>query len=527
MPRTRLFTLSRRALARARAALPGATLAERAVTRRAALLMTTGMALAACAPKRPPEQPASDAGQTVVVGAGVSGLLVAWRLASAGRDVALYESSGRAGGRMFTQRDFTHEGQFCELGGELVDTNHDRLIGLCNELGLPLQRLRAEDDVATDLYDFGGKVYSTRDLLDHEAQTGAFIPVAARIAADQADLLDSDDNWTPRALELDALPLSTYLDSLRPTAPAWVIDFLAVAYQGEYGLPTSRQSSLNLVDYIGTDVSSPFAVFGDSDEAMRIAGGSSTLPDTLLARLEEPALAQRASIHYRHALTAIRRDAMGFRLDFATPAGVRAVRSSRVVFALPFTRLREVEGLGGLGFSAGKMQAINELGYGANAKLMVATKARPWRDAALFRLNTPSTGSVYSDRGFQQIWDTSAGQPGEGGVLTNFMGAEATEADETMALERLQAGLRGLSPRLADTLTPETRASFFWPRHPHTLASYSAARPGQYTGLFEHAAATELEGACFFAGEHASVDGYGFMNGAVDAGERVATEILA
>jgi monoamine oxidase len=87
---------------------------------------------------------------------------------------------------MFTLRDFTPEGQFCELGGELVDSGHTDLIKLCEELGVGIQRLRPEGDAASDIYDVGGKPRLAGDLLDPTAQTGAFIPVAARIAADQA-----------------------------------------------------------------------------------------------------------------------------------------------------------------------------------------------------------------------------------------------------------------------------------------------------------------------------------------------------
>ncbi|MFO1187508.1 MAG: hypothetical protein U1E87_08700 [Alphaproteobacteria bacterium] len=43
--------------------------------------------------------------------------------------------------------------------------------------------------------------------------------------------------------------------------------------------------SLNLVDFIGTETAGEFEVFGESDEAFRIEGGSSALPDALLARL--------------------------------------------------------------------------------------------------------------------------------------------------------------------------------------------------------------------------------------------------
>lgn len=381
--------------------------------------------------------------------------------------------------------------------------------------------------MASDVYDFRGQTHTVGDLIDPQSGTGAFLPIATRIAFDQQALLDADGAWTARALELDALPLSQYLASLRGSADDWVIDFLDSAYQGEFGLPTNQQSSLNLVDYIATDAGAPFSVFGESDEAHRIAGGSATLPETLTARLAAPDLARAARIFLRHELARISRDGEGFTLEFRSPEGPIVAEASRVVLALPFTRLRTIDGVGGLGLSADKMRAINELGYGANAKLMVATNSRPWRDAAILDLNAPLTGSIYSDRGFQQIWDTSVAQEGAGGVITNFLSDEAAKGEEAEALATLESGLRALAPKLAAALTPDTRASFFWPRHPHTLGSYSAARVGQYTGLFEHAASSAFGGVLQFAGEHTSVDGYGFMNGAVDAGERVTRDLLA
>jgi monoamine oxidase len=523
MARTQLFSRIRRAIIRARAALPHAPPpAPRAISRRAALIL---LAAAACTPK---QQSAPTASETVgIIGGGTSGLVVAWRLANAGIASAIYDSSGRTGGRMFTQRNFTPEGQFCELGGELVDSNHAALIRLCGELGLPLQRLHPEGSFASDLYDIGGKQYLEGDLLDPAGQTGAFLAVAARIATDQAALLDANDNWTPRAHELDALPLSDYLKSLVPSTERWVIDLLAIAYHGEYGIPVEQQSSLNLVDLIGADADEQFAMFGDSDESHRIQGGSSTLPEALTARLSAPPLADRASINLRHELVEIIRDAAGFRLVFKTETGSTLERTfERLVLALPFTRLREVKGLGGLGLSAEKMRAINELGYGANSKLMVGTSSRPW-NGSLLGLNAPLTGTIYSDKGFQIVWDTSAAQEGLGGILTNFLTGAPALSEESAVLATLEKTLRDLSPELANALTPEVRASFFWPNHPHTKASYAGAKIGQYTDFFEYAARTELNGRLFFAGEHTSLVSAGFMNGAVDAGERVAKEMLA
>jgi monoamine oxidase len=172
------------------------------------------------------------------------------------------------------------------------------------------------------------------------------------------------------------------------------------------------------------------------------------------------------------------------------------------------------------------MKAINELGYGANSKLMVATSSRPWT-GSLLGFNSPLTGTIYSDRGFYVAWDTSAGQEGQGGILTNFITGAAALSEESAVLATFEKGLQSLSPDLAGVLTPKVRASFFWPNHPHTKASYAGCLAGQYTGMLEHAAAAELGGKVIFAGEHTSANFVGFMNGAVEAGERAAKELLA
>lgn len=524
MARTPLFASLARLIADARRSLPeGVAAGQRAISRRAAIVMMT--AAAACSAEQQKIDP-SDPAIVAIVGGGVSGLVAAWRLANAGIPCEVFEASGRFGGRMYTLRDFTPEGQFCELGGEFISESHTALITLCRELGVAVQQLGVTGERVGDIYDVRG-VRLGEDLIDPVTSTGAFVPVAVRIAADQAALLDEAGNWTQRARDLDALPLSAYLASLASSTEQWVIDLLALAYQCEFGIPVEQQSSLNLVDAIGIDTALPFAPFGARGGLVRITGGSSSLPEALAGRLMASPMSDRVSLHLRHELSSLRREGDGLRLTFENEGKPPVIRTfRRVVMALPFTRLREVKGLGGLGLPADKMKVINEQGYGANAKLMIGTSSRPWT-RTLPDLHAPMTGSLYSDRGFQRVWESSVGQPGEGGVLTNYLAGAPARSEEATALATLQRGLRALSPDMADALEPRVRASLFWPNHPHTRASYSAALAGQYTTFREIAARAELGGNLVFAGEHASVEWAGSMNGAVDAGEHAARELLA
>jgi monoamine oxidase len=473
--------------------------------------------LAACTPKA-----ASSAATApvVIVGAGTAGLTAAYRLQQAGVPAQLYEASNRAGGRMFTKRDGFPDGLFCELGGELVDSDHVQLIALATELGVPIQPL-LEGDPGEDLFFFGGKIRTVKDMLDPVKGSGAFVRIAKAIATDQGQLIGPDDAWTDRARALDATPLSDYLNGLRSgSKDDWVIDMLDGAYAGELGLPTSQQSALNLVDYISVDTTKPFSVFGDSDEAFRIQGGSSSLPEALFAKLDD---AYKPKFGW--TLTGLERSGAGVRIAFDGPDGPTAVEAPQVILALPFTRLREVQGLGALGLGAAKMKAIQELSYGQNSKVMTATSSRVWRTREA-GLPAPSNGSVYTDLPFQQVWETSRGQDGASGLLTNFLAPPASLKPEAELRATLRDGLTRYSPAIAESLT-STGAAMFWPRHPQIRGSYACAGVGQYTSILEETSSPELDGAILFAGEHTSPEFLGFMNGAVESGERVARELLA
>jgi len=519
MSRTPLFAAVKRALARSAhdnsIVLPRSS----ALTRRRLLRLTAAAAgAAALSPALSWRARAQNGKPSIgVVGGGVAGLTAAYRLQAKGVTPVLLEASNRWGGRMLTIYDF-YKSMFCELGGEFVDTDQEDIQVLAKELGLEMQLL----DVAggEDLYFFGGKWYTPKDMVDPKTGSGAFKPIAEKIAEDAEKLTDEEENWTDYAHELDKMSLKAYLDQFRGKAPDWAIDLLDVAYVGEYGLETEDQSSLNLVDFIATDMSKPFAIFGDSDQAFRIKGGSSALIKALLVALKD-----KADMRLGYALTAIDAQDEKITLTLDAPGGTKSESFDAVILSLPFTRLREVKGLESLELEPLQLQAIRELSYGTNAKLFSGTKTRVWqsKDSGL---PAPSNGYFYSDLGFQNIWDQSANQPGEAGVLTDFLGGKAGLAEESTARKILNDGVAKMAPKIAESFDPAAVAAFFWATYPYTLGSYASASVGQYTTLLDVTADPARDGRIQFAGEHTSSEWLGYMNGGVQSGNRASEALI-
>ena len=520
MARTHLASLLRRSAAIARVAQStGEPLAEAVMrdrelrlgsSRRRFLqqsaIAASALMLGACA--RVPMQSDKGSGDVVVVGAGIAGLTCAWRLRQAGIGVRLYEAQQRIGGRMLSLRHHFADDQVCELGGELIDTGHARIRALAAELGIEL------DDLAQDPTHAFGDVWFCEGRRHDEAEIlRAFAPLAQAIARD-ADTLPEEQitHAEPGGCEaLDRESISQWLD--RQGASGWLRKLIEVAYTTEMGLECDEQSALNLLTFIdpGTEA---FRIFGESDERFHVRGGNDRLVTALGDKLGD-------AIETGAVLESIAQSANGrYRLGFRRDAAAFEVKASRVVLALPFTTLRRVRM--DVEMPAVKRRAINELGYGTNAKLMIGFNERSWRT------RHASSASSFSDLPLQTTWETSRMQAGSAGVLTNFVGGkhgvEIGEGSAKVQADKAARELDVIFPGLSAAREGMQQARMHWPTHPWTLGSYACYRPGQWTTL--RGAPGEAVGNLHFAGEHCALDNQGFMEGGVESGEWVAEAIV-
>lgn len=451
-------------------------------------------------------------GPVAVVGGGIAGLTAAYRLQKAGVEVHLYEMQDRFGGRMFTKRDFNKDGMFVELGGELVDTNHEDLIALAGELGVEMQGLK-EGEQGVDFYHFGGKVYTDKDVI------AAFEPLGKRIAADAEGLYDDKDEFTPKALQLDGVSLRDYLKNAGAGTERWLLQMLETAYVPEYGLDADQQSALNLIDFINPDTSEGFEIFGDSDEAMRVRGGNDTLPSAV-----HRAIQGKVKLFSNHRLAAIAEAGSKLKLTFTTEGSPITPTYEDVILTIPFTMLRSVEGIYDLKLSEEKKRSIKEMGFGTNLKVMYGFTEKVWRKPGAGR-DFYCNGSVYSDQPYQTIWETSRGQSGDSGIITNFMGGSPGAQYTADRVDKFLAEVDVVFPGLKAKFDGN-KVMMNWPQIKFMKGSYSCPKVGQYTWVYGAASAPELDGHLHFAGEHTSFESPGYMNGGVESGNRAVRELL-
>ena len=470
-------------------------------TRRAFLVAGGAAALTACgATKRRRETPRPQQ-DVVIVGAGLAGLTCAYRLSQKGIRARVYEAADRVGGRAWTLRGHFADGQSAERGGEFVDSSHRALRGLIDELGLR----------TIDLYSTGPDGLGALTVLRGRQVADATLLEAFR---DVLPALTADVNAiaTPvGARAIDRISVAEWLDTRIAGGRRSALGrYLEIVHTTESGIDVDELSAIVIVEALSTSSANAFEPIGSSDERFVIAGGSERVPEELVRRLGAGA------IETDTPLEAIRANADGSTtLTFASGTTARDVRADRVVLTLPFTALRRCD-LIRAGFSPERLRAIRELGMGTSGKLHLQFTRRVWYELG-------ADGDLESDR-LQTVWDETWGRDGASGILVDYTGgkrgATVQEKDAPTVLRELDRILPGVAAAHNGRV-----ASDRWADRPWHHGSYSGYLVGQVTTLSGTIAGPA--GRIHFAGEHTSSESQGFMNGAVESGERAAAEVTA
>jgi monoamine oxidase len=476
---------------------------SRAIDRRRFLQVCAPAAALAAGPavsaRQTPASGSSD--QIVIVGAGLAGLRAAEVLRTAGRRVLVLEARGSSGGRVRTVRTFD-EGLYAEAGAIRIPALHKRVLGLASELQLAVVPFWSS--AGASLVSIGDKSWRMPDELAALAAPLNLRPDEVKLAPsallrkyvadlppDIADAAPQPDAYA-RWAAFDEASWPDWLRSRGASAGAVKLMTLGGDSSGLSALYVLRQ----------------FVLLQKAGDFYKIQGGMDQLPRRMAAALGD-------AVRYNAAVVRLDQRTAPIRIDYLQNGQTRSVRADRAIVTIPFSTLRHVEVLPS--FSAPKARIVQELPYFPATRLLLQTRRRFWHDLSL-------SGSARTDDGLE-VWDAAYDSPAARGMLAATVGGSTGEAltglSQPQALKMGTALVVKPFPALAKAF--ERGAVYRWMRDPWSRGAFAGFRPGQMASMMPEV--SRPEGRVHFAGEHTS-SWMGWMEGALESGERAASEIL-
>ena len=452
-----------------------------------------------------------------VIGAGLAGLSAAYDLHRAGWQVTVLEARERVGGRVFSVRSFSNS-LVAEGGGEFIEDSHTRMLAYARQLNLQLGRVgswqKQDGDCPALLTPLFGR---ERDWGSFDGRSGPLADeniwgtdLHAEIekiwdAVSQLGKYISDPNQpqaSPEAQHLDVLSAADWIHSLEahPLAKNYFIQHIRSEYTAEPECFSLLDLARNSAMYYSTP---------ERRTNWRVIGGNDLIPRALADVLP--------NVRLNAAVQAIRIQPDEVAVTYKQDDSQLTIHSDFAVLAIPLTTARLIEFNPALPSAHQRM--VDEVSYGAVTKVLIEYRKRFWNDMGW-------NGRLTTDSPIVITWFATSHIQSEGGVITAYTGGAPGErlsalSDEErtrVAVAEIERNFPGSSNLIEHT------ATIAWQNEPFTRGSYMALAPGQVTAhwrtLFEPA------GRLFFAGEHASPI-QGFMEGAVESGQRVAASIIS
>lgn len=446
--------------------------------------------------------------KVIIIGAGLAGLSAAYELTQAGHDVTVLEARTRPGGRVHTLRDPFAEGLYAEAGAARIPNHHHFTLKYAELFGLTLDPFEPPD--LPSVYHVRGKriqvtpgqkVEWPYDLTAEERALGVNGMRQKYIWSMLGEVGDvTDPSWPPPQTlkKYDQMNRSDFWRSQGASPEA-----IALLSLGGVDDRVETWSTLFMLRNQ--------ALNRRLNQYYKIRGGNDLLPKAFAVRLAE-------KIHYAAPVVRIEQSALGVKAVFLRAGAYHTLTGDYLICAIPFTVQKNIEVAPA--FSVEKQRAIEQLPYLSVSKIFLQSRKRFWVSEGL-------SGFATTDLPISQVWDMTYKQPGTRGILQAFpISLHSRRVTAMPEKERINFALEQV-----ELIYPGTRENFeggvtkCWDEDEWAKGGTAFYKPGQFSSLLPHVA--RPEGRIHFAGEHTSVWIDGWMQGALESGNRVAREVNA
>lgn len=443
----------------------------------------------------------------VIVGAGFSGLQAA-RLLKRKYSVLLLEASDQVGGRV---RNHTFaNGDTVDIGGQWLGPGQERMYRLADELGCEIFPLyNRGDNLSFDgkkLQRYQGTIPALNKLV--LLDLGQLLARFERLARQ----LDPARPWLhPKADKWDSMTLHSWVErnSLSAQARAVFCTGIGAVFAAE----AREISLLHALFYAasGENLSHLLAVAGGAQQD-RVHGGTWALCKAMADSLGESC---QLNAEVRH----IAQDADGVRVDYRQGGKPTRVSARRLIVAIPPNQINRIRFSPAL--PAWRDQLFQRMPGGSCIKCVARYEHAFWRDQQLSGQVASTTGPV------KVVFDN--GEKGKtAGLLMGFVEGDTARAwsaeSEQWRQQQVLQSFAGFFGKQA--LMPSEFVQHNWSEEPFVRGCYAALMgPGNWTGGGRRL--REPEGFVHWAGTEMASHWYGYMEGALQAGERAAAEVHA
>jgi monoamine oxidase len=427
--------------------------------------------------------------RVIVVGGGLAGLVASRELIARGAGVQLLEARNRLGGRVWTVADKEFSDTPLEMGGEFIDGGHEAIRALCHEFRLTLQPVLRDG--------FGLALDANGRVQVFNGQRPIWNDFKAALARETDALRSVACDWSSNvAQQIGRHSLHALLEARGASRE---VIAMAQGLRGFYLADADQLSALVAVEQ-AMQPTDPGHV-----SVSRIKGGNDRLVQALAKQ-------KGLKISLQSVVNRIEHDDREVRVIVAdgSKRGL-VVKGDYLVLATPapITRALDISPAP----PAPQRRAWQALISGPATKAHVRFDKGWWRKPGRARAfgSNLDTGA---------IWEHAGTGPA---CLTMLAGGRASQALRALLEEGgPQRVVRRLS-WLGDVEEARDFRSISWELDPYARGGYAAFgvdfRPEWRSEL------SRSLGRIVFAGDHTSRQWQGYMNGAVESGQRAARDI--